>query len=30
MNFIDYVTLMLINMVAGLGILACFLWKEIT
>jgi len=29
MDFIDYVTLMLINMAAGLGILAGFLWKDI-
>ena len=29
MNFIDYVTFMLINMAAGLGILACFVWKDI-
>ena len=27
--FIDYVTFMLINMAAGLVILACFLWKDI-
>ena len=29
MNFIDYVTLMLVNMTAGLVILACFLWRDI-
>ena len=29
MNFIDYVTLMLINMSAGLLILGCFLWEDI-
>ncbi len=29
MNFIDYVTLMLVNMTAGLVILACFLWTDI-
>lgn len=28
MDFIDYVTLMLINMTAGLVILACFLWSD--
>ena len=27
MNFIDYVTLMLVNMVAGLFILGCFIWR---
>ena len=30
MDFIDYVTLMLVNMTAGLVILACFLWTDIT
>lgn len=29
MGFIDYVTLMLVNMTAGLVILACFLWQDI-
>ena len=29
MNFIDYVTLMLVNMTAGLVVLACFLWRDI-
>jgi putative membrane protein len=29
MNFIDYVTFMLINMAAGLGVLACFVWNDI-
>jgi len=29
MGFIDYVTLMLLNMTAGLVILACFLWSDI-
>ncbi len=29
MNFIDYVTLMLVNMTAGLVVLACFLWRDV-
>ena len=29
MNFIDYVTFMLINMVAGLLVLGCFVWKDV-
>ena len=29
MNFIDYVTLMLVNMAAGLLILAFFLWRDL-
>lgn len=28
MDFIDYVTLMLMNMTAGLAVLACFLWRD--
>jgi putative membrane protein len=28
MDFIDYVTLMLVNMTAGLVVLACFLWRD--